>query len=152
MSEPLSWQLLQQLKEKLERISVVNGYHTDAGANVRLEVTAIDEHADYPAIWLWEDEGEILGDGSSFTADEVQIFVECALKGDDTSAHQRAHRVRKDLRRALPRQAAGLISGVGRLAVTSARILPRAASDRGAPFIFVQVVLRASLAETVTPA
>lgn len=152
MSAPLSWQLLEWLRDNaLARIRTANGYHTDAGAQITLEPVSLDEGDPYPAIWLYEDDTETFEPGPAGVFD-LHITCECAIKGSSVDSHRRAHRVRSDLLRALPRKPAGMPNGVLGFEITRSRILPRAEDERGLPYTIVHVVMRARLADEAPPA
>lgn len=153
MPPPLSWAVLQWLRDTcLAGIRVDAGYYTDAGAQVHLEPVSLDESDPYPALWVYEDDTDTIDPGQRVDVDDVQITIDCAVRGSVETAHQRAHLARADIRRALRHKPRDLPLGVLSLEVLRAAILPRAEDHRGTPYTLCQVVVRARLAGSASPA
>lgn len=151
MTDPLTWTFIKFVETCLQNISTSNGYHTNAGSNVLLEVYSLNDETDeFPTLRITEDDSDESNSGRGYTDNEVRITIESYQRnaGDET-AQLNAHKIRSDIKKALPKKSKEMPVGVGSMEVVSARLIqPR----DGMPFLVTQVALRARLTESNQPA
>lgn len=97
---PKVWQITQVLQDRLQEITVANGYRTDAGADVRLE-----RSSDYPPAAPYLALGRINitrpSDTRSDNEREVEIVVEAHIPVSLVEARRRAEDISEDIEDAL---------------------------------------------------
>lgn len=92
------WQVLEATQARLQTITVANGYRTDAGADVRLEPSALDAGTRitlYTASTVRPDDARAPGER------EVTIIVEAQVPVDLDDAHQLVVAIAEDIEQAL---------------------------------------------------
>ena len=141
-TEPVTWQILQNIGGLLTQISVVNGFYTDAGANVIYDNRALDKNDVFPTLRVNEIKTDTPRSGSVSRNVTIDIAIECYINADATNAQLNAHRVRSDVMACMPGKIAGL--KLYALDVQSRNIIQRPA---GIPFVVVEIILQAAMTE-----
>lgn len=105
MSEPLSWQLVEAIAQRLRGIAADDGYYTDLGADVRAEGYALEElqgdislRAYVYATSLTRDTG---ASGQRTKKDAVALSIDVMVPTGVATAQRAAHRALADVRRVL---------------------------------------------------
>lgn len=151
MAEPLTWQILEWLRDRLRAIRIADGYHTDLGAGqFSLDGEQVDEALPVTTI----DGGAVATipekSGSRRTTSALSITIEYSVPvAVGASAKKLAHRARADIVRVLNQPARFAPVGVGGASVIGSQILP---TESGAAAIVAQVTARAVLSESASPA
>lgn len=152
MPEPVSWQILEYLKGRIEGITIANGFHTDLGTgSVAVDREQMPE-TEGPATIILGLGFETLPDASSrkTLVSDMDIVIEFQLPYASTENPMRvAHRGRHDLVRVLGADLFNQPSGFRSLAVTGSSITP---PEGGATTVVAQVTARAGLSEPLLPA
>lgn len=143
MSAPKTWQAILALQAALRDIQIGNGFRTDAGLRVLLDVFQLGESDVYPTLRLVEDELDE-GQGSNGAVDAITLTVEGYIETAHEDAQRKAHDLRDDVLRVVralkkPRCLPAPLIG---LEVLSRRVLQR---PEGFPYVVCQVGLRARL-------
>lgn len=147
MSDPITWTLMLFIEACLNNITTANGYHTNAGDKVILEVYSLDEETDeFPALRVVEDDADESASGNGYADNDVRIVIESyQLNHQSDDAQLNGHKIRQDIKKAIPKKSKDMPVGIGSLVITSARLIqPR----DGFPFLVTQVALRARLTES----
>lgn len=149
MAEPITWQALEAVRDRLAQIRIDAGYHTDLGAGrLLLEAEQVPERQ--PATLIDGGQVQTIDDKSSArrTTSELSITIEFAqpitTTGSGSNAKRQAHRARADIIRALNLPWRGETTGIGALRVTGSQIMQ---SESGAAAVIAQVTARAVLSE-----
>ena len=151
MTEPLSWQFVEAVKAQLERIQQGNGFHTNLGADVRVEPWAIDELVGDVSqrIYLFTSsiQRDAANSGPRTKKDRYSLTIDVIVPTSQSDSHRNAHRALADIRRALAetdvREWAP--KAISSPELESQQIDPR---PEGLKFVRVQVVLSALATET----
>ncbi|MGN6518764.1 MAG: hypothetical protein ACTHK2_04985 [Dokdonella sp.] len=152
MSEPLSWQALQDVGTLLDAISVDAGYHTDLGTAKRYFDRSQKYDAAEPFVVVVADDIRTreASSGKRQLASDMTIVVQYAIPFGTESAELVAHRGRADIVRCLLTNLRGKALGFTEIVVTSSSITDAPAD--GSNLVIAQVEARASLSETPLPA
>lgn len=149
MSEPLSWQVLQALQTRLQQVRVSNGYHTDIGADVRIDdVQAEEINAPVVTITATDFSRNAQASSQRLVSTDMTFSVEVFVPITE-GAYLMSHRVRADVLRALRNTSGDMPkgdSGTTKVDITSDRIIPR---PDGASLIAVQITAQAGLSERI---
>lgn len=155
MSNPITWQLLEHVRDALKLITTARGYNTDIGLHViALESSQLPEDTVPSTLILATDiPVNEEASSSSTTKSDMDIVIEFAVPFMiDDNAQLVAHRARSDVMRALiplrkkPKERP---IGVTTFAITGSRI---GQPEDGAVVVIAQVTARAGLIETQSPA
>ena len=155
ITSPVSWQLLEHVRDAVRLIQPSRGFLTDIGLHpVALEASQLPDEGELSTLIL----------GTSIPINEenstrstvlsrMSVFIEVAVPfAEQDNAQQQAHRARYDLVRALiplRKHIKERPKGVTDFAITGIEI---GQPDDGAAVILVQVSARADLVESITPA
>jgi hypothetical protein len=152
VAEPLSWQTLDVIAAAMTVISIANGYHTDAGANVDREQLVIDSESTptLPRLAVVEDSWTPNASLSGAGSGDQLVLIEGAADAEAADAELAAHRLRADIVRAalgITRQAfSGLTpGGVTKIEVTGERGITR--RPDGMNVLVVQVRIKLACVE-----
>jgi len=143
VSAPKTWDTILALQAALADIRVVNGYRTDAGLRVLLDVFQLGESDTYPTLRLVEDELDE-SQGNAGAVDAITLTVEGYIEAAQDGAQRKAHDLRDDVLAAFRkiRKPRALPPPLVGLEVLSRRVLQR---PEGFPYVVCQVVVRARL-------
>lgn len=155
MSNPATWQLLEHVRDAIRRITPANGFTTEIGLGVvALEASQLPEE-DTPSVLILARDIAIDEDKStrSALASSMSVLIECTVP---FAVHENpqlaAHRARADVLRALiplRRDIKDRPRGVSDFSLIGSLI---GEPEDGAACVIAQVVARASLTETISPA
>lgn len=155
MSNPLTWQVLEHVRDALKLITTARGYNTDIGLNtVALEASQLPEDA-APSTLVLATDIQVNEEAStrSTTKSEMDIVIEFAVPFlIDDNAQLVAHRARADVMRALiplRKTIKDRPLGVTSFEITGSRI---GQPEDGASVVIAQVTARAGLVESQNPA
>lgn len=154
MSSPVTWQLLEHVRDALKLITVARGYSTDLGLGVvALEAAQLPEEG-VPSTLIIGSEIPVNEEASTRTTtkSEMDIVIEFAVPFDNSDAQLVAHRARSDVMRALVPLRKHIKERplcVTSFAITGSRI---GQPEDGASVVIAQVTARAGLIESQTPA
>ena len=122
-AEPLSWQGVQAIRDRLESALIANGYLTDIGQSVHLD-TAASSKVDSPRLAVIADEFTPDSDTSNsrIRNTDIGVTVEVVMPADYRDAERVAHRALTDIRLCLkdtsdflPTDARSLVPGGARI-------------------------------------
>ncbi|GAB3335299.1 hypothetical protein [Marilutibacter aestuarii] len=95
---PIPWAILQAIQARLQVISIANGYHTDAGEDVRIEPSKTD--SDAPLITIYS--GSIVGDNERVRGQrEFALIIEAQVPVGFDNAHALVVAMTDDIEAAL---------------------------------------------------
>lgn len=100
MSAPKTWEAILALQAALQDIRIGNGYRTDAGLRVLLEVFTLGERDTYPTLRLVEDE-IAEGQANESAVDAITLTIEGYIELDGEVSQRKAHDLRDDVTRVL---------------------------------------------------
>lgn len=96
---PRPWQIMEALQARLRQITVVGGYRTDAGADVRLERSEQTVDAEYITIYS---ASKVRPDDTRVATErEFTVIVEAVIPAGLFDAHRRVTDVTEDIEDAL---------------------------------------------------
>lgn len=152
MPEPISWQVLEFLKERLQQVTVANGFLTDLGAGtIALDRDQVRED-DAPATLIFGIDfvtPENAVAKRTLTSD-MDVVIEFQVPYESAESPMRmAHRARADVLRVLSGELRGGPAGFRSLVVTGSSVTP---PEGGNTTIVAQVTARAGLSEPLSPA
>lgn len=155
MSDPITWQILKQIKTRIETVRVANGFYTDLGKNVSLEAFRPHDMKDGELVRVVSPTDD-LSDGAQsktrtgtrWVTGSMDVVVEYVLPATHANAHLMAHRARADLLRVLRDTPETWIRGCRRFAVQRREILDQ---PEGLPVVVVQISARADIHEETPP-
>lgn len=152
VSEPLSWQALQDIGALLDAIAVDHGYHTDLGTAKRYFDRSQQYETDEPFVVILADDIKTRegSSGKRQLTSDMNIVVQYAIPFGVDNAELVAHRGRADIVRCLMTNLRGKSLGFTDLVVTGSSITDAPAA--GSNLVIAQVEARASLSETPVPA
>ena len=153
MAEPISWQALEVIRDRLLQVAAVAGFHSDLGAGL-VTLNPADETTDPAAIHtLVSAEGFTTrpeASGRRMTVSDMDVRVEVAVPfAADGNAALLAHRARADVVMALREGAWRSNEGIRSIDVANTAIVT---APDGVAAVIAQVNLRVGLAESTTPA
>ena len=152
MAEPISWQVLEWLKARIEAIRVDDGYLTDIGAGpIALDRESMPEEDAATTIVLGTDFAPTEGKSTKKThVGGMDITIEFQVPYASTESPMKlAHRARSDLLRVLSGDLFNAPPGFRSLDITGSSITP---PEGGATSVVAQVTARAGLSEPLSPA
>ncbi len=143
MSAPKTWLAILALQAALQDIRISNGYRTDAGLRVLLDVFTLGEQDTYPTLRLVEDELDE-GQANDSAVDAITLTIEGYIELGDELSQRQAHDLRDDVMRVLRalRKPRALPPPLIGLEVLSRRVLQR---PEGFPYVVCQVGVRVRL-------
>lgn len=152
MSEPLSYQLLEAIQQRLQIIEPPS-FRSTLGADVRIEGYALEELAGEISLRAYVYTNDLSRDiqnsGPRTKKDTTTVIVDCIVPGPPTEAQRSAHRVLADVALALGTGSREwLPQGVSAFEIQGQEIESRPASLR---LIIVRLTLTALLTESLTP-
>lgn len=139
MADPITWQILTTIGNKLADITPANGYHTDAGSRIQYEHEEFGADDTYPQIVVTLEEPAIDEAKSNGYRSTLTIVAEAYIHITLADAQLKAHQVMEDITRAWARLKRSDLSGIEIRQFELAgerRILQR---PEGLDFIVVQV-------------
>lgn len=155
ITSPLSWQLLEHVRDAIKLIQTSRGFLTDIGLHhVALEASQLPGDDQLSTLILGTS-FSVPEDvpGSSKVKSQMALLIEVAVPfATEDNPQQQAHRVRFDLVRALlslRKRIKDLPIRITDLTLTGSEIDQ---PDDGAAVILVQVLARAGLVESISPA
>ncbi len=155
MSEPITWQMLEHVRDAIKLIRVSRGFRSDLGLGVvALEASQLPED-DTPAVFIIAT--DISVDEASATrttlSSDMEIVIEAVVPfASHENAQLVAHRARSDVLKALiplRKNIKERPEGVRTFIVTGTVI---GQPDDGASVVIAQVTARAGLTESQSPA
>lgn len=143
MSAPKTWEVILALQAALQDIRISNGYRTDAGLRVLLDVFTLGDQDTYPTLRLVEDEIDE-GRANESAVDAITLTIEGYIELGDEMSQRKAHDLRDDVLRVLRvlRKPRALPPPLIGLEVLARRILQR---PEGFPYVVCQVGVRVRL-------
>ncbi len=154
MSEPLTWEILQQLKSRIEDVRVENGYYTDIGAAVSLEAFRAHDIGQGELVRIVSLSDDIEAQpaktrrGTSSVRGAMTIVIEYVIPSSRADAHRQAHRGRADLLRVLRDTPETWVRGVIGFSVQRRDILEQ---PDGLPVVVAQITAIANIHEETPP-
>lgn len=152
MSEALIWTLLEAMQDTLQDVTTANGYNTDIGADVQLELPQFDAELEstFGRMVLAID-GEIAVSNASTRQRrrDFQVVAEVLLSADETDAQEKANEALQDLLDVIPSVVRYELSAT---AAADVQVLGQTISTRpeGMPCIEVRVVYSVTLQERLS--
>lgn len=151
MADPIELQIVQAIRSRLANISVANGYHTDAGANVCLG-RVLDEAVDeFPALVVWLVEPNAPGDTRAGNVRRsLPVLVEGYVRVEEDDPLEATLKLARDIKAAVY-QLDDLVlvegAGVGDLELGADEHFP---PDPGSDIATAQVTLSVPYVEKFT--
>lgn len=144
MADPLSYQLLQAFEDCLERITVANGYHTNAGETVKLEPGQIRDDASEFVSVVFTGGKRPTDPALARTGREIAIAVVAKVPVTQADSELQLHRILEDVDRAMLNQQSRFPAGVDfpRYFATERIAPPEAVKWNGAIVYFVSNLRR----------
>lgn len=153
VSEPLSWQLVEFLRSRVELIQVSAGFLTDIGAGlIIVDDSEVDEESESPATVIAVRQLSRSGGGSAQVTSDAAITIEFEVPRASNVANPRllVHRARYDLIRALTFNVKVLPRGITSFELIETQ-MASLEDDAGHSAVVAQITARAGLTETFEP-
>lgn len=154
MAEPLTWRIVQAVKSMLLAIDGTSGWHSDLGAHAIHDDRAVKPDTSAPFTLVIADEittdESATGRSRRTLSGDIALVVEFAMPADGANPELVAHRARADIVRALSADLRGEEAGLRALVIESTRITDAVLG--GTDLVIAQVLVRASLTESQSPA
>ena len=154
MAEPLTWTTILAIKAMLESIAGAPDWHTDLGVHPIHTDRAQQPDTNAPFTLVIADEittnEEATGRSKRTVSGDIDVIIQFCIPAGNDSPELVAHRARADIARALGADLRGGASGIRSISVESARITDAVLA--GTDLVIAQVLARASLTESITPA
>lgn len=148
MATPLTYVALQTIQGYMSSISVVNGYHTDVGANTTLEPFQMEADEAVEALSIVEDDDEVASKTTESRQSVINVILEAYVPITEENSQLRAHQIREDILRALPTKTRNWPKGIYGVDVMSRKILQR---PQGFSYTVVQIRVQLQLNEAAVP-
>lgn len=153
MAEPITWELVEDLKALVQSVTVLNGYLTNLGAGkILLDRSQIK--LDGAPVTIITISGFTVDDASSTKRalnSDVDLSFEFAMPFDADDTERVVHRAAADLRRVLTGDLRDRTLKFRYLRV-GGTAFDTDVDDSGEPFTLAQVTARAGLTEILSPA
>ena len=155
MAEPITWEALQLIKQRLTQISVANGYRTDLGVGEILTDRArlsLQTQESVTLIVAGDVDTDPDTSNARITNSDMDVTLEFAIRFEAESPELVAHRARADIMQAMSQPLTrDELKCMRSLEITGSRFAQDA--DEGAIlFTLAQVTARAGLTERHAPA
>jgi len=153
VSEPLSWQLVEFLRERVALITTSAGFRTDIGAGlIIVDDTETDVDEEIPATVISVRQLSRSGGGSAQVSSDAAITIEFEVPGGSAVANPRllVHRARHDLIRVLTFNPKSLPKGITTFELLDTQ-MASLEDDAGHSAVVAQITARAGLTETFEP-
>lgn len=153
LAEPLSWQLVEFLRGRVELIRVSAGFRTDIGTGlIVVDDSEVDEDFEGPATLISVRQLSRSGGGSAQVTSDAAITIEFEVPRTSNLANPRllVHRARHDLIRALTFNVKTLPKGITSFDLLETQ-MASLEDDAGHSAVVAQITARAGLTETFEP-
>ncbi|WP_416057742.1 hypothetical protein [Stenotrophomonas maltophilia] len=153
VSEPLSWQLVEFLRGRVEMIRVSAGFRTDIGAGlIVVDDTEVDDDTESPATVISVRQLSRSGSGKALVSSDAAITIEFEVPRASNFANPRllVHRARHDLIRVLTFNDKILPNGITTFELLDTQ-MASLEDDAGHSAVVAQITARAGLTETFEP-
>ncbi|HDS1089592.1 TPA: hypothetical protein QDZ57_002748 [Stenotrophomonas maltophilia] len=152
-AEPLSWQLVEFLRGRVELIQKSAGFCTDIGTGqIVVDDSEVDEDFEGPATLISVRQLSRSGGGSAQVTSDAAITIEFEVPRTSNLANPRllVHRARHDLIRALTFSVKTLPKGITSFDLLETQ-MASLQDDAGHSAVVAQITARAGLTETFEP-
>ncbi|MGE6332743.1 hypothetical protein [Stenotrophomonas sp. NPDC077659] len=153
LAEPLSWQLVEFLRDRVKLIRTSAGFRTDIGSGlIVVDDDEVPEDQSEPATVISVQQLSRSGGGSAQASSDAAITIEFEVPRGSGQENPRllVHRARHDLIRALTLNAKMLPMGVTAFEVLTTQ-MATLEDDAGHSAVVAQITARAGLTETFEP-
>ena len=153
MNEPLSWQLVEFLRDRVELIRTATGFLTDIGTGlIIIDDDQVSEDQSEPATVISVQQLSRSGGGNAQASSDAAITIEFEVPrgGGQVNPRLLVHRARHDLIRALTFNLKLLPKGVTAFEVLTTQ-MATLEDDAGHSAVVAQITARAGLTETFEP-
>ncbi len=153
MAEPLSWQLVEFLRERVRLILTSSGFLTDIGAGlIVIDDSELDEDQSGPATVISVQQLSRSGGGSAQVSSDVSVTIEFEVPRASGEVNPRllVHRARYDLIRVLTFNDKLLPKGITTFELLQSQ-MATLEDDAGHSAVVAQITARAGLTETFEP-
>ncbi|HFK2915978.1 hypothetical protein [Stenotrophomonas sp. SMYL36] len=153
LAEPLSWQLVEFLRGRVELIRESAGFRTDIGTGlIVVDDSEVDEDFEGPATLISVRQLSRSGGGSAQVTSDAAITIEFEVPRTSNLANPRllVHRARHDLIRALTFNVKALPKGITSFDLLETQ-MASLEDDAGHSAVVAQITARAGLTETFEP-
>lgn len=151
--EPLSWQLVEFLRDRVRLIRTSAGFRTDIGSGlIVVDDDEVPEDQSEPATVISVQQLSRSGGGSAQASSDAAITIEFEVPRGSGRENPRllVHRARHDLIRALTLNAKMLPRGVTAFELLTTQ-MATLEDDAGHSAVVAQITARAGLTETFEP-
>lgn len=151
--EPLSWQLVEFLRERVRLILTGAGFLTDIGAGlIVIDDSELDEDQSGPATVISVQQLSRIGGGSAQVTSDASVTIEFEVPRESGEVNPRllVHRARYDLIRVLTFNAKLLPKGITTFELLQSQ-MATLEDDAGHSAVVAQITARAGLTETFEP-
>ncbi|MBH1617899.1 hypothetical protein I5U23_08175 [Stenotrophomonas maltophilia] len=151
--EPLSWQLVEFLRARVQMIRASAGFLTDIGAGlIVVDDAELAEDQSGPATLISVQQLSRIGGGSAQVNSDASVTIEFEVPRESGEVNPRllVHRARYDLIRALTFNPKLLPKGVTAFELVSTQ-MATLEDDAGHTAVVAQITARAGLSETFEP-
>ncbi len=153
LAEPLSWQLVEFLRDRVKLIRTSAGFRTDIGGGlIVVDDDEVSEDQSEPATVISVQQLSRSGGGTAQVSSDAAITIEFEVPRESGQENPRllVHRARHDLIRALTLNAKMLPVGVTAFELLTTQIA-KLEDDAGHSAVVAQITARAGLTETFEP-
>nr|WP_204323524.1 hypothetical protein [Stenotrophomonas pavanii] len=153
LAEPLSWQLVEFLRDRVKLIRTSSGFRTDIGSGlIMVDDDEVSEGQSEPATVISVQQLSRSGGGSAQASSDAAITIEFEVPRGNGQENPRllVHRARHDLIRALTLNAKMLPIGVTSFELLTTQ-MATLEDDAGHSAVVAQITARAGLTETFEP-
>ncbi|EKT4087983.1 TPA: hypothetical protein UM348_000751 [Stenotrophomonas maltophilia] len=151
--EPLSWQLVEFLRERVRLILTDAGFLTDIGAGlIVIDDSELDEDQSGPATVISVQQLSRIGGGSAQVTSDASVTIEFEVPRESGEVNPRllVHRARYDLIRVLTFNDKLLPKGITTFELLQSQ-MATLEDDAGHSAVVAQITARAGLTETFEP-
>lgn len=154
-ADPITWQLLEDIKSAIALVQVSRHFYTDLGLGIiALEPQQVPEadNVEFTLVLMTNVDFDEANSSRSVCTTNADIVIEYAVPFGNNDAMKRAHRARNDLIRALiplRKDIKDRPLGIRNFEITGTSITPPA---DGSSYVIAQVLVRAGLSESTKPA
>lgn len=152
-AEPLSWQLVEFLRERVRLILTDAGFLTDIGAGlIVIDDSELDEDQSGPATVISVQQLSRIGGGSAQVTSDASVTIEFEVPRESGEVNPRllVHRARYDLIRVLTFNDKLLPKGITKFELLQSQ-MATLEDDAGHSAVVAQITARAGLTETFEP-
>ncbi|CCP15865.1 hypothetical protein predicted by Glimmer/Critica [Stenotrophomonas maltophilia RA8] len=151
--EPLSWQLVEFLRGRVQMIRASDGFLTDIGAGlIVVDDAELDEDQSGPATLISVQQLSRIGGGSAQVNSDASVTIEFEVPRESGEVNPRllVHRARYDLIRVLTFNDKLLPKGITTFELLQSQ-MATLEDDAGHYAVVAQITARAGLTETFEP-